>query len=422
MLKSVLTFWNMKIRNNLKRKKGWQGIILPCFLFFLVSCKEATPEKAMIPFPVIDVRSIIDRPATVPLKDDILDVSYVQLEETDDDDSLIDGVADYAVTDQYIYVLPVKEPRVVLYDRKGHFIKTLIHEGQGPGEFSGLLFAIQTDPARDRLYLFGSQIGEYTLAGQFIRQFKHELPVMAEFCIAPNRFAAVAMGFIPFQAGSFGIGVFSEKGEMIWHKNDFYSASFPREISGFTANVANALSNDGQSLLFKTGSNDTVFRMKADSIEIACVLSLNNSDAEVQRALNTKDFSDIQGFNRNDKDIFVQDILETESRYYFRCRYNQGFYILSVDKHTAKAVVERCPQPVPFKELTQMGTYQYGLLGTCSYQQFPVWGRARGKELVQVITPTELEFYKKLKSIAIPASLENKEGNANPFFVFYKLK
>lgn len=35
---------------------------------------------------------------------------------TTDDASLIDGVYDYAVTDRYIYVFPVKEPRIVLFD------------------------------------------------------------------------------------------------------------------------------------------------------------------------------------------------------------------------------------------------------------------------------------------------------------------
>ena len=38
-------------------------------------------------------------------------VTFVPLEVTTDDASLIDGVYDYAVTDRYIYVLPVKEPR-----------------------------------------------------------------------------------------------------------------------------------------------------------------------------------------------------------------------------------------------------------------------------------------------------------------------
>lgn len=399
----------------------WKNIIIPCLFLVAISCGSPTSEKT-VGFPVVDVREIIDKPGGISLNNDISAVSYVQLEETDDDDSLIDGVADYAVTDDYIYVLPVQEPRVVLYDRKGHFVKTLIEEGQGPGEFSGFLFNMQADPVKDRLYLFGSQIWEYTLDGRFIRQFKQDIPIMSEFCIAPNRFAAVAMGFVPFQSGSFGLGVFTDTGEMVYQKNDFYSPLVSPEISGFTASLTSALSGDGQSLLFKTGSNDTVFRVTPDSIGIACVLCLDNSDEEIVRSLNTTDFSDIQGFNRKDRDIFVQDISETASHYYFRCRYNQGFSVISVDKRTGKASAERCEQPAPLKELAKMGTYQYGMLGTRSYKQFPVWGRVREKELVQVITPTELEHYRKMNTVVIPDPLKDIQENTNPIFGFYKLK
>lgn len=411
----------MDVLKCFKVRMHWRELIFACIGIFLISCGPSASEKSTN-MPVVNVRAIIDHPTRVPLNDAIHKALFVQLEETDNDETLIDGVADYAVTDDYIYVLPVKEPRIVLFDRKGRFVKTLVRGGQGPGEFSGLLFNIQAVPARNRLYLFGSLVWEYTLDGQFIRQFKHDVPMMSEFCIAPERFAAVAMGFVPFQAGSFGIGVFTDKGEKIWQKNNFHSPLVPSEISGFTANLTSGLSNDGASLLFKTGSNDTVFRMTADSIEAACVLELGNSDAETIRSLNTTDFSDIHGFNRNENDIFVQDIFETADRYYFRCRYNQGFSVIAVDKQTGKAWVERCEQPAPLQELAKMGSYQYGLLGTRSYKQFPIWGRVYGKELVQVITPTELAHYKKLDSIVIPESLENEKENANPFFAFYQLK
>ena len=41
-------------------------------------------------------------------------VTFVPLEVTTDDASLIDGVYDYAVTDRYIYVLPVGLPAMRL--------------------------------------------------------------------------------------------------------------------------------------------------------------------------------------------------------------------------------------------------------------------------------------------------------------------
>lgn len=94
----------------------------------------------------------MDKPGLLGLGDEIKGVTFVPLEVTTDDASLIDGVYDYAVTDRYIYVLPVKEPRIVLFDRQGRFIRTLVKEGQGPGEFRGILPCIQVDERNDRLF------------------------------------------------------------------------------------------------------------------------------------------------------------------------------------------------------------------------------------------------------------------------------
>lgn len=154
----------------------------------LVACSE--PAVKQIAYPVADVRSVIDREATLGLADEIAGVEYVPLKETDDDASLIDGVLDYAVTSRYIYVMPVQEPRIVLYDRQGNFVKTLVREGQGPGEFAGLVSAIQADEANDRLYLFGNHIWIYTLEGEFISQTKLDAPMAYMQKIGTDRYAA----------------------------------------------------------------------------------------------------------------------------------------------------------------------------------------------------------------------------------------
>ena len=64
---------------------------------------------------------------------------------------------------------------------------------------------------------------------------------------------------------------------------------------------------------------------------------------------------------------------------------------------------------------------QHGMQGTRSYRNFPVWGRVIKDELVQVVTPYELNLYKSLRSITIPQELNLKGEEGNPVFVFYSL-
>lgn len=368
-----------------------------------------------------DVRDAVNQVSSLNLQKEISSVSYVPLETTNDDESLIDGVLDYAVTENHIYILPAKEARVVLFDRNGHFVKTLIREGQGPEEFSGLLFGIQAVEASDRLYLYGNMVWEYTLDGTFIKSYPQKAPMIYERRIGEELFAAVAMPFTPFATNSFGLGVFDKEGNLLFNKNNFYSDLLEKEKTGFTVNMAMTLSDAGNSVLFKLGSNDTVFRITQDSIKAACILDLQNSNEEIVRSLNITDFSDMLGERRSGHEIFVQDLFETSRCYYLRCRYNQAFYVISLNKENKEILVEKCEQPGTLKEMGDV-TLQHGMLGSRSFQNFPIWGRTQGDELIQIITPSELALYREKCNIEVPKALSNIDEDSNPIFIFYKLK
>ena len=85
--------------------------VVSCF----VSCGSSPTEASSL--LTADIRGGMDKPGLLELGDEIKGVTFVPLEVTTDDASLIDGVYDYAVTDRYIYVFPVKEPRIVLFAR-----------------------------------------------------------------------------------------------------------------------------------------------------------------------------------------------------------------------------------------------------------------------------------------------------------------
>lgn len=201
-----------------------------CLLSFMASCSsEQTPQELLS----VDLRSGMDHPSMLALQDEIESVEYIPLETTADPASLLDGVSEYAVTSNYIYVSPVKEQRIVQFDRKGQFVKTLIPFGQGPGEFSDFLMGMQADEKNNRLYLFSSnKIMVYTLDGEFIQSLNHDYTIVYQRMVGQDRFASVAFPYVPFESGSYGLGVFSDKADTIAMKNDFSSPLVSHEKPG----------------------------------------------------------------------------------------------------------------------------------------------------------------------------------------------
>lgn len=393
-----------------------------CLALALTACGSSEKETRSAGPLTADLRAAIGEDAGLRLDERVRSVEYIPLEATDDDASLIGGITDFAITDRHIYVYPQTEPRIVLFDRQGHFVRTLIREGQGPGEFSGALSGIQAVPEENRLYLFGDKTWVYTLDGKYISSTLSTFPTLFRRRIATNRFARVAMPFVPFSQGSYGIGVADSLDAPVWNKNDFSAPGLEADRMGFTGSVAACLATDGRSVLFKSGCNDTVYRLTPDSVAIACVIRTDNSDEEKRRALDITDFANLQGAGRSPRELFVSDIMDTPSAFYFRCRYDEGYTVFSVDKRTGEARAERCDMPVDnLQELAASSTYQLGLLGSRSYGDFPIWGRTEGRHLIQVVAPTELSLYQERLGITIPEPLRTIDEEANPVFVIYEL-
>lgn len=385
---------------------------------FLLSCGSPVSESSC---PSVDWKEGVSRLGRLDLGNEIEQVTYIPLEVTDDDASLIDGISCYALTSKCIYVVPVKEVRVALFDREGHFLKTLIPFGSGPGEINGAVSGIQADEKNDRLYLYGmDRMMSYTLDGEYLETIVFSRQSIYQRKLDTRKVAAVSMPYVPFEQGSFGIGIFTEKGDLVISKNDFSSPLVPPAQTGLTIRMGLGYSEIGErSLLAKIGGNDTIFRLTDDRIEPACILRIPLSNEEIQRSLDVTNFNGLRDFG-DGSDCFVSDLFETKKCYYFRLRNNEKHYVASVDKQTGTLQVERCEQPADLRELAS-ATQLYGLLGTKSYQNFPIWGSVVGNELVQVVTSGELDFYRNLHSISIPAELQAMDENNNPFFIFYKL-
>lgn len=369
--------------------------------------------------PTASVRKALNSLSTLPIADEIESVEYIPLEMTNDNASLIDGVVDFAITSKYIYVLVGKESRIVLFDRQGHFLRTFLQQGQGPDDFNGMISFIQANEEDDRFYVIGNKIGVYTLEGKFVEDLPINSPIIYAHHLGNGCIGAIAMPLMLFQDGTFGIGIFRENGEIIMNKNDFYSPLVPQEISGFTFGVAGSPSDGEQrSVLFKMASNDTIFRLSADTIQPVLVVALGNSDEEIIRGLNTQMIKKFPAAG----DIFVLDMFDTSRCFYLRMMKDEKFYVASVDKQNGQTVVEQCD--IPEKDANNLAdiNMQLGMVGSKGYNRFPVWGRIVGNNLVQVVTPYEVEIFKEQTKITIPQGLGKINANENPIFIIYKIK
>ena len=385
----------------------------------LVACQPKADVGTEI--PVANLRELISNPSMLSLNEEIKQVEYIPLRTTEDDQSLIDGVAGFAVTSKHIYVYPVKEQRIVLFSRQGEFIRTLITFGQGPGEFNDMLSDIQANEERNRLYLFGfSGIWEYTLEGEYLQKYEYKQQAIFQRLLTVDRLGAVAFPYMPFKNGSFGLGIFTLQGDTIAIKNNFYASGVAPEKAGFTIRSAASYTPTDNSILFKMGANDTVFRITDKTIEPACILQLNNSDKEVRMSIDATDFGSMQD-SGSSSDIIISEMMETPSYYYFRLRYDEGHFVMALHKETGKAMVEKCIQPADLTTLSDANLLS-GMLGTRSYQNFPIWGRMEGDCLAQVITPYELSLYKETNKITIPEALQGVGEDDNPIVILYHLK
>lgn len=398
-----------------------KNIFLFVSLAFLTACGNS-PDNSTKDFINANLREGVNKTTVTGLANEIKDVSYVPLEITDDNASLIDGVANFVVSEKYIYVLPNKEMRIALFSRDGKFIRTLINQGQGPGEFSGAICNMQIDEKNNRLYLFDVQdIWVYTTEGEFIEKRHHDYMSIISYELSDNKVGAVSFPFSPFGETSFGMGIFTWDGKPVKTDNKmFYSSKLPREKTGFTTDIAAVYSELDSSILFKCGANDTIYRIKSDVIEPAFSVKLDNSDRQIIHALDITDITSMRTLE-DKNDMVITDIMETNNNYYLRFRYNHINHIAEINKKDGTCKVEKCIQPEEYIKMAEINLLQ-GMSGTRSYKGFPIWGKVSGNKLIQVITPYELSVYKNNTSVSIPSELQNISEDGNPIFVFYSIK
>ena len=140
----------------------------------LVACSNSSKQSIESDLPVIDLEK------EYPVKridiHEIADVEYIPLETTDE--SLLMSGWEKSISDKYIIVSDTGNGtyRFLIFDRQGKYIRTIDHQGQGPGEYISFN-AFDVDFEKEEIYaysLFQYKMWVYSFDGKFLREFKYD--------------------------------------------------------------------------------------------------------------------------------------------------------------------------------------------------------------------------------------------------------
>ena len=158
----------MIFRNTCSRRK-YTSLLIVSLLLFMVAC-SGEKEKASEGLIHIDVLEAFDDQRSMKLSDFVKEVEFIPLESTKE--SYFRLAYDYTVGKKYIMVADGERAQLVLFDRKGRFIRTIGKAGKGPGEFNQPRKAVM-DPKEEFIYIadpHANKLVKYSIEGEFIKE------------------------------------------------------------------------------------------------------------------------------------------------------------------------------------------------------------------------------------------------------------
>jgi len=143
---------------------------IPFTLLFFLSCnpKPSASDSTLI---TIDIPGSIQNKGEVKLSEITSDIEFIQL-ETNKECLINAEKSECFITGHYILVISRKPVGVMLFDRKGKFIRRIGQVGKGPNEYV-YIDAGCIDPRGRFIYLadpYANKIFKYSIAGEVLLQ------------------------------------------------------------------------------------------------------------------------------------------------------------------------------------------------------------------------------------------------------------
>ena len=143
-------------------KKLSRFLLLTCFSFF--SCGESKQDD------ILEIPVDIDQNISLPLSDIVEELITVELELTDE--SLInpDRIKRVLLDENHIIITEME--KILVFNKKGKFVRAIGSRGQGPGEYTGIRSIAMGEKNRRLFVISSSKIICYDLDGNCLRESK----------------------------------------------------------------------------------------------------------------------------------------------------------------------------------------------------------------------------------------------------------
>jgi hypothetical protein len=149
--------------------------LVPAICFMAISCTPKTPGE----LPVVDVTQGLLNTRKLNLSDFVDRVEYIKLETRPD---CLIAYGQVAMAGDFLVVKTFRPSNLLVFDRRGKFVRQIGRQGQGPGEYVNFQYF---DVSPDGRYVAISGMGEpvklYSTEGTFLRAGSPVSPFLSGF-------------------------------------------------------------------------------------------------------------------------------------------------------------------------------------------------------------------------------------------------
>lgn len=390
-------------------------LLLFTSLLLINSCQS---KKQMNPdILTIDVRyGIKHNKPTISLDDDIKSIEYIPLETNDS--CLIGNILDLRISEDYIFIYNGKASEVLQFDKKGHFVRQIGREGNGPGEYS-MITELAIDDAHKKVFIFqySGAVLTYSFEGEFLCADTVIGNAGGMYVFSDGMRALKGLTMNPIKNAPWAGALIDDKGKIIISKSLYPTMG---DVNLFYMKEICFSPFKDEVLLF-TSCNDTVFCINSSSIQPRFLLNRSN-EAYYYNAVS--DITKMDDLILNDLNtIGIYDLFETYRYLYIRIYKGNDIYIQRYNKENAHLesycvpnIFVECSSSIPGNNVVGIETKI--TKGIPFWPEFYISNGTRA----QIVSSYSISMLKDKKYIyRIPSQLNIKE-NDNPLIVIYTFK